>query len=130
MQTDGRIIYAAGNPDLYPLEYFDAESQTYLGAIPEFLAAFAQAYGYDLRYLQPGDADRRAELAENQQVDLISGCEAGDRYAHTSGEPLVLFSSQAAWRWVRYNTAMSEKLRAESPRCSFSSVSSISMPPI
>ena len=117
MQTDGRIIYAAGNPDLYPLEYFDVESQTYLGAIPEFLAAFAQAYGYDLRYLQPGDADRRAELAENQQVDLISGCEAGDRYAHTSGEPLVLFSSQAAGEETAYALFLTEvspaQLRAD-----------------
>ena len=95
LQTGGTIIYVAGNPDLSPLEYYDAESQTYQGAIPEFLAAFAQAYGYDLRYFQPGTDDRRAELAENQQVDLISGCEAGDRYAHVDGEPLVLFPSQA-----------------------------------
>ena len=31
VQTDGKIIYAAGNPDLYPIEYYDAESQTYQG---------------------------------------------------------------------------------------------------
>ncbi len=95
MQTDGKIIYVAGNPDLYPLEYYDAESQTYQGAIPEFLAAFAREYGYDLRYFQPGPDDRRADLAENQQVDLISGCEAGDRYDHTDGEPLILFTSES-----------------------------------
>lgn len=102
MQTDGGIIYVAGNPALYPLEYYDAETQTYLGAIPEFLSAFAQAYGYDLRYFQPGAADRRAELAENQQVNLISGCEAGEQYAHTAGEPLVLFSSQTEGQETGY----------------------------
>ena len=95
MQKDGKIIYVAGNPDLYPLEYYDAESKTYQGAIPDFLAAFAQEYGYDLRYFQPGAEDRRAELAENQQVDLISGCEAGDRYDHTDREALVLFESRS-----------------------------------
>lgn len=95
MQTDRTIIYVAGNPNLYPLEYYDAESETYQGAIPDFLAAFAQEYGYDLHYFQPGTEDCREELAENQQVDLISGCEAGDRYAHTDREPLLLFESEA-----------------------------------
>ena len=71
MQTDRTIIYVAGNPNLYPLEYYDAESETYQGAIPDFLAAFAQEYGYDLHYFQPGTEDCREELAENQQVDLI-----------------------------------------------------------
>ena len=93
MLMDGAIIYVAGNPDLYPIEYYDPENQTYQGAIPEFLEGFAEEYGYDLRYFQPGTEDRRAELAENQQVDLISGCEEGDRYAHTTGEPVLLFSS-------------------------------------
>lgn len=102
MQTDGKIIYVAGNPDLYPMEYYDAESQTYQGALPEFLDAFAQEYGYDLRYFQPGADDRRAELAENQQVDLISGCDAGDRYGHTAGEPLILFTSQAGGEETAY----------------------------
>ena len=102
MQTDGKIIYVAGNPDLYPLEYYDAESQTYQGAIPEFLAAFAREYGYDLRYFQPGPDDRRADLAEYLQVDLISGCEAGDRFDHTDGEPLILFESEAGGEEAAY----------------------------
>ena len=102
MQTDGKIIYVAGNPDLYPMEYYDAESQTYQGAIPDFLAAFAQEYGYDLRYFQPGTEDRRGELAENQQVDLISGCEAGERYSYTDGDALCLFPSQSGGRETTY----------------------------
>ena len=36
------LIYVAGNPDLYPLEYYDADSQTYQGAIPSFLEQFAR----------------------------------------------------------------------------------------
>ena len=102
MQTGGAIIYVAGNPDLYPMEYYDPESETYQGAIPDFLAGFAQEDGYDLRYFQPGAEDRRAELAENQQVDLLSGCEAGDRYDHTAGEPLILFESEAGGEAAAY----------------------------
>ena len=33
----GAIIYAAGNPNFYPAEYYDGESGSYQGAIPEFL---------------------------------------------------------------------------------------------
>ena len=91
---DGAIIYAAGNPDFYPVEYYDPESESYQGAIPEFLSGFAQTYGYELRYLQPGAEDCRAEFAENQQVDLISACEIGEHYAHITEEPVLLFSAE------------------------------------
>lgn len=91
LRTEETIIYVAGNPELYPLEYYDPESGEYQGAIPDFLARFAGEYGYDLRYIQPGEKDRREDLADHQQIDLISGCGADSRYAHTAGEPLVLF---------------------------------------
>lgn len=94
METEGTIIYVAGNPDLYPAEYYDAQSGTYQGAIPDFLRAFAEEYGYDLRYLRPGEEDLREELAKNQQVDVISGCEPGSTYAHTAGQPLLLFPGE------------------------------------
>lgn len=89
---DRAIIYVAGNPDLYPVEYYDTKTQSYQGAIPEFLAEFAEEYGYDLRYLQPGAKDHRAELADKQQVDLLSGCTNEEQYTHTVDEPVLLFS--------------------------------------
>ena len=95
MQSEQAVIYVAGNPDLYPLEYYDGESGSYQGAIPAFLEGFAQSYGYDVRYLEPGAEDRRADYAANQQVDLISGCLADERYDHTAGEPLLLFSGES-----------------------------------
>ena len=42
MQSSEPIIYVAGNPELYPLEYYDSDSQSYQGAIPGFLERFAQ----------------------------------------------------------------------------------------
>ena len=67
MQTDGAIIYVAGNPDLYPMEYYDPENETYQGAIPDFLAGFAQEYGYDLRYFQ-GDL---LDTIQGLEPDLV-----------------------------------------------------------
>ena len=104
METEGTIIYVAGNPDLYPAEYYDAQSGTYQGAIPDFLRAFAEEYGYDLRYLRPGEEDLREELAKNQQVDVISGCEPGSTYAHTAGQPLLLFPGEGGEYYTLYLT--------------------------
>ncbi len=88
------VIYAAGNPDLYPLEYYDKETEDFQGAIPDLLRQFAQDNGYELRYYQSGTEDRREELAENRQVDLISGCVDGEHYSHTAGQALTLFSAE------------------------------------
>ena len=47
---DNILIYVAGNPGLYPLEYYDSEAGGYAGAIPELLRAFASGRGYELVY--------------------------------------------------------------------------------
>lgn len=87
--SDRGIIYVAGNPSLYPLEYYDAQQGDFVGTLPDFLQRFAQEYGYDLRYYRPGTEDLREELAQNQQVDLVSGC-VGEDYEHVA-EKLTLF---------------------------------------
>ena len=67
------VIFVAGNPDLYPLEYYDAGAESYEGVIPELLARFSEQSRYQVRYLQPGVSDRRSHLAENRQVqDLLA----------------------------------------------------------
>lgn len=96
------VIYVAGNPSLYPLEYYDPETETYQGAIPAFLEQFAQEYGYTVTYYQPGPTDRRADLAANQQVDLISGCTEGDSFAHTSGGGIPLFQAEDSGETISY----------------------------
>ena len=42
LQTGEAIIFVAGNPALYPLVYYDADSGSYRGAIPEFLQHFGE----------------------------------------------------------------------------------------
>ncbi len=71
---DRPVIYVAGNPDAYPLEYYDQASGSYQGVIPQLLARFSAQSGLELIYYSPGPADQRAHLAENLQVDLLSGC--------------------------------------------------------
>ena len=35
------LIYVAGNPDAYPLEYYDDDTGTYEGIIPQMLRSFS-----------------------------------------------------------------------------------------
>lgn len=117
MQTAEAIIYVAGNPRLYPLEYYDVGSGTYEGAIPDFLGRFAAEYGYDLRYFEPQEADSRRDLAANLQVDLISGVQSGESYPNTAGEPLLLFEAGAGGAETAYQLlftgAAPESFRAQ-----------------
>ena len=68
------IVYVAGNPDSYPLEYYDQETDSYQGVIPQLLQQFSSQSGYEIRYYstQPGK-DQRKELGKNLQVDILSG---------------------------------------------------------
>ena len=81
MQIGEAIIYVAGNPDLYPLSIMTRKARPMRGN-SSFLRQFASEYGYDLRYYQPGEKDQRKDLAEKQQVDLVSGCAGDNQYAH------------------------------------------------
>ena len=41
-------VYIAGNPDLYPIEYYDSEQQCYRGILPELLGMVAEDTGSPL----------------------------------------------------------------------------------
>ncbi len=84
------VVYIAGDPDAYPLEYYDAETQSYRGVIPELLRRFSEQGRYDVRYYASGEGDRRAELAASRQVDLISCPEDPGAVRHRAGEDILL----------------------------------------
>ena len=82
----GKLIYVAGNPDLYPIEYFDQKTDTYKGVIPSLLAQFSHEGVYRFVYIRPDKADQRAEMMTNRQAELISACTPADGF------------TQAAWK--------------------------------
>ncbi len=84
------IIYIAGNPDAYPMEYYDVETESFQGVIPELMRRFSEQSGYDVRYYSPEKQDRREQFAQNLQVDLISGCRNGDAFRHAENGEIVL----------------------------------------
>ena len=84
------IIYIAGNPNAYPLEYYDPDSQTYRGVIPELLKRFSQQSEYEVRYYAPDGGDQRVTLAANRQVDIISCPEDIEAIENCTGEDILL----------------------------------------
>lgn len=90
---DADTVYVAGNPDWYPVEYYDRDSKTYAGILPEILELVSAKTGVDFTYIQAGTEDQRQRLAKNGQVEMISGCLAGDAWIRENGlrtsEPLL-----------------------------------------
>lgn len=95
------LVYAAGNPDAYPLEYYDADSQTYRGVIPELFREFSAESRYEIVYYQAGKTDNREHLAENFQVDIVSGYIQGDTVP-SGMQALTIFRTTQAGEDVAY----------------------------
>ena len=65
-------VYIAGNPDLYPIEYYDSEQQCYRGILPELLGMVAEDTGISFAYVNAGSEDSRLEMARNSQVEMVT----------------------------------------------------------
>lgn len=102
------IIYVAGNPDLYPLEYYDAADREFHGLIPELLKEFSAQSDYDVRYYSVGEKDIRGRLAEDLQVDLISGCTDTEDFRHEDGKEILLFDTSLGSEKISYYVLLSE----------------------
>ncbi len=72
------IVYVSGDPDCYPIEYYDSDSKEYKGYIPTLLFRFGKEYGYDIRYLNKGASDNRKSDYQNAQAEIVSAALAGD----------------------------------------------------
>ncbi len=102
------IIYVAGNPDLYPMEYYDEDTETYQGVIPQLLEQFSKQSNYKIIYYNKVSKDERAQLAANRQVDLISGCVDAESFEHTDNDSIVVFETVKNGKPVSYKLYFSD----------------------
>ena len=77
-QTAGTAIYVAGNPDMYPIEYYNEETESYVGILPELYDQISEKYGMDICYVSSGMKNSQKRLASNCQVEIVSAHYAGD----------------------------------------------------
>lgn len=82
---DAGTVYVAGNPDWYPVEYYDQDTKQYAGILPELLELVGEETGLEFTYIQAGPEDQRQRLAENGQVELVSGCALDEAWLQEAG---------------------------------------------
>lgn len=70
--TNGNTVYIAGDPDMYPLEYYDADDKEYKGILPELYAQISADSGIDFSYIDSGTSNQQYRLAKNKQVEIVS----------------------------------------------------------
>ena len=44
--TNGSTVYIAGNPDMFPIEYYDDKTDEYRGILPEMYRSISEKSGY------------------------------------------------------------------------------------
>lgn len=76
--TGGKTVYVAGNPDMYPIEYYDSDAKTYKGILPDLYKDISESTGLDFTYIRSGSKNEQNRLAKNRQAEIIS--------AHIKGE--------------------------------------------
>lgn len=90
--TDSATLYVAGNPDGFPVEGFDVDSGTYVGAAPAFLQLVSERTGLNFAYIRAGEQDRREALARNHQVDMLFASSEESALLDLGDETIKLFS--------------------------------------
>lgn len=70
-ETQGDYVYVAGNPDFYPVEYYNSDTMSFEGIMPSVLNAISQKIGIDFAYIYHPGADQ-STLASNTQTELVS----------------------------------------------------------
>ena len=86
--TGNSTVYVAGNPDLFPFEYYDTQSDCYIGILPELYKQISQNTGLEFVYIHPGMLNQQNRLAKNDQVELVSAYVRGE--IHTAERELIL----------------------------------------
>lgn len=71
-QTAGDTVYIAGNPDLYPVEYYDKDKKVYKGMMPDLYNEISEKTGIKFSYIYAGENNQQKRIAKNKQAEIIS----------------------------------------------------------
>ena len=71
-QGDSQSVFIAGNPDLYPIEYFNPKTQQYEGVMPLLFERISETSGIKFTYIYASKENQQQYLAKNGQVDIVS----------------------------------------------------------
>lgn len=100
-------IYIAGNPDRYPVEYFDMDSETYQGLVPELLELISQETEIDFTYISAGSENLQKSLYKNHQVDMVTAIASTDA-AFANMEREVILTTEVDGEIIEYGIGFTE----------------------
>ncbi len=112
VSAESPLIYVSGNPDNYPIEYFDSDSEKYAGYIPEFLSQFGKDYGYRIEYLDKGNSDNRQNDYKNTQVEIISSATKKEFSEEQLKNAVSVFCAEEEY-YILFTEIADEKLKNE-----------------
>jgi len=72
-------LYIAGNPNNYPIEYYDDDANAYKGVIPDLLSKISEHSGLNFVYIN-GNKNDNHKMGENLQADIISSADGITSY--------------------------------------------------
>lgn len=90
-QTDS--VYVAGTSDCYPIEYYDSESKSYKGIIPDMLNMISKDTGIDFVYIYSGERNRQKELSANKQAELVTAVSDEKGYDFVEKIPILSYEA-------------------------------------
>ena len=114
-------VYVAGNPDLFPFEYYDTRSDSYQGVLPELYKQISQTTGLEFVYIHPGMINQQNRLAKNAQVELVSAYVRGE--IETAERELILLRYDGNTEICVAFTAITPVLVEEAIRSSLENLS-------
>lgn len=72
-------LYIAGNPDLYPIEYYDSSTDAYKGLLPDIFNEISEKTGINFTYISAGTSNEQKNLYQNNQVEIVSAIPSNDK---------------------------------------------------
>ena len=69
--TGGKTVYIAGNPDMYPIEYYDSDAKTYKGILPDLYKEISESTGLDFTYIRSGSKTSKTALPKTDRQRLF-----------------------------------------------------------
>lgn len=118
--SPGQTVFVAGNPDLYPIEFYDPSAKEYRGLMPKLYKLLAQRTGYTFVYINGGSRNAQTRMAKNGQAEVVSAHLVGEidaRYLHGS-QPILTVDLGAGEQtvYIAFSEIASERQKSDLTR--------------
>lgn len=84
---DSKYVYIAGNPNFYPLEYYNGKTERYEGALPEIINDVSEKTGINFAYIKGSVS--QSELLENGDIQIVSSYITDYDYPYAADDTTV-----------------------------------------